>query len=139
LEQLVEAPIPHFQETEKTGVFGGWNLMISKFSTKREQALEFLKYILEKRNQMTLHEKSGYMPILNSIYTNADIVKKNPQLSYYNFLLNKGRHRPFREDYTQMSDILSFYFKQTLKNDLTIDAAIEKAANDINTDQAFIF
>lgn len=139
LTQLAEAPMPSFPAAERTGVFGGWNLMISKFSTKKDEALEFIKYTQKERNQITLYEKSGYFPILNTIFEDRNFIRKHPNIPFYNALLNKGRHRPFREDYTQISDILSYYFKLVLRKQLTIDEAIKIASEKINSDQAFIY
>lgn len=139
LNQLVEAPIPHFPGAEKTGVFGGWNLMISKFSSKKEAALKFIHFIQDKQSQISLYKKGGYFPILNTLYQDSVFITDHPELHYYQYLLRKGRHRPFREDYTQISDILSYYFKMILKNELTIDEALDVASRKINTEQAFIY
>jgi len=97
LQQLVEIPVPHFPGEEKSGVYGGWNLMISKFSKKKKEALEFISFIQQERQQMIFFEKSGYFPVLNSIYQNSEFIRQNPEITYCNELLKTGRHRPFRE------------------------------------------
>lgn len=138
LDLLTEVPLPHFDGEEKTGVFGGWNLMISKFSSKKEQAVKFLRYVLEERNQITYFRKAGYYPVLRTLYGDSEFARRNPQINVYDQLLNSGKHRPFRADYTHISDIMSYYFKMALKREITVQQAITTAMDKINADQAFI-
>jgi multiple sugar transport system substrate-binding protein len=113
--------------------------MISKFSSKKHESLEFIRFIQQEQNQILFYKKSGFFPVLNSIYKNSEFIRENPEIKYCADLLKTGRHRPFREDYTQISDILSYYFKLILKNQMSIDEAINNSAMKINSDQAFIY
>ncbi|MEJ2054703.1 MAG: extracellular solute-binding protein, partial [Calditrichaceae bacterium] len=138
LAAIVEIPVPHFPDVHKYGVFGGWNLMISKFSTKTEEAVEFIKFVQRKENQILLLEEAGHFPIIESLYTDSTFLVKHPELTYYQELLNCGKHRPIREDYTQISDIISYYFKLMVKDQISIDEAAKMAMQKINSNQVII-
>ena len=138
LSQIVEMPIPHFSDVKKYGVFGGWNLMLSKFSTKKEEAIEFIKFVQREENQILLLEEAGHLPVIESLYQDSSLLDRHPEVSYYKKLLDKGRHRPVRLDYTQISDVMSYYFKLMLKNQITIDEAVTLAMQKINSKQVII-
>lgn len=138
LELLEEIPLPHFPDIKKYGVFGGWNLMISKFSTKKEEAIEFIRFVQREENQILLFEQAGHFPIIESLYSNKAFLKKHPEIAYYQKLLNNGRHRPVRVDYTQISDIMSYYFKMMVKNQISIDDAVTISMQKINFNQVII-
>ena len=138
LKFLQEIPLPHYSDIKKYGVFGGWNLMISKFSTKKEEAIEFIRFVQREENQILLFEQAGHFPIIESLYSNEAFLTKHPEISYYQKLLTNGRHRPVRVDYTQISDIMSYYFKMMMKNQISIDEAITMSMQKINFNHVII-
>jgi multiple sugar transport system substrate-binding protein len=138
LDLITEIPLPHFSDIKKYGVFGGWNLMVSKFSTKKEEAIEFIRFVEREENQILLFEQAGHFPIIESLYNDSTFLSTHPEMTYYKELLDNGRHRPVRTDYTQISDIMSYYFKMMIKNQISIDEAIQMAMQKINTNQVFI-
>ena len=138
LDLIEEIPLPHFPDIKKYGVFGGWNLMISKFSTKKEEAVEFIRFVQREENQILLFEQAGHFPIIESLYSDTTFLAKHPKISYYQKLLNNGRHRPVRVDYTQISDIMSYYFKMMIKNQISIDEAVTMSMQKINSNQVII-
>lgn len=50
------APLPHLSGSQPAYVFGGWDLMISKFSTKVPEAVEFIRFLLSKESQELMYE-----------------------------------------------------------------------------------
>ena len=68
LDLMAEIPLPHFPDIKKYGVFGGWNLMVSKFSAKKEEAIEFIQFVVREENQMLLFEQAGHFPVVESLY-----------------------------------------------------------------------
>ncbi len=126
--ELGIAPTPHFKGTEPKSVFGGWNLMISKFSKNYPEALKFVKYLISEEAQKILYEEGGFLPINTKIYEDTQYVNKFPKLKFYEKLLKQGFHRPFLEDYTNISDILSFYLHLAIKNEISVNEALLKAS-----------
>jgi len=132
------AALPHFEGQENSAVFGGWNLMISKYSKHKKEALEFLKFTSLKETQKILYKKSGYFPALKTVYNDSVFIKNNADLKYFERLLLKGKHRPFKENYTRMSDIMAHYFHKALKNEISVEQALILASEQINSKKVFI-
>jgi multiple sugar transport system substrate-binding protein len=128
---LGKAALPHLSGSRPLSVFGGWNMMISKYSEHKKEALEFLKFIIREETQKFLYETGAYLPVLSSIYEDENFLEKHPDLIYDRKLLNNGIHRPFLDNYTQISDIVSYYTNQVLKGNLSIDAALSSAENSL--------
>ncbi len=129
--------LPHWPGETKNAVYGGWNLMISKYSKNKDEALKFLKYMVSKKSQHILYSESGYFPALKSIYSDSAFAGDKTLKLYYK-LLKKGKHRPFREDYTQISDIMAHYLHKALRKEISVDRALSLATEKINSRRIFI-
>lgn len=138
LNQIGRAPLPHLKGEGRGSVFGGWNLMISKTSKKKEAALEFVRFLESYRAQRMLFENGGYIPILNSIFQDSSYLKLHQELLFYHGILQKGFHRPALENYTQTSDILSYYLHKALKRELTPQKALSEARLKIQSKEVMI-
>ena len=71
LQCLEKAPLPHFRGGRPAFVFGGWNLMISKYSTKTKAAIKFIKFAQRQENQKMMFQQGGYLPIIRSVYSDS--------------------------------------------------------------------
>lgn len=132
------AALPHFKGSKNFAVYGGWNLMISKYSSKKQAAIKFLKFIQQRDNQELLYKAGGYIPINKAIFQDSVFINKNEELKYYSQLLDSGKHRPFRVDYTKISDIMSYFLNLALKKEMSVEEALHKASAKINSKQVFI-
>ncbi len=127
------APLPHFSGGRPASVFGGWNLMISKFSRNREAALALVRFMLREKSQKTLFDVSGYIPVLRSIYEDSSFIRSRPDLAFYRTLMQNGVHRPYLDRYTQISDILSYYVNLAIQDSLSAKEALEQAQRAITS------
>ncbi|MCX7798296.1 MAG: extracellular solute-binding protein [Melioribacter sp.] len=132
------APLPHNRGSSSSGVFGGWCLMISKYSNSKEEAIKFIKFMLEKENQKILYEEGGVIPINEEIYRDTLYLRKHEELLQIKNLLNWGKHRPFLENYTRISEIMSRHFYKALKNEITVDNALVAATIQINNERGIV-
>jgi len=132
------APLPHFQGFNPLSVYGGWNLMVSKDSNNKSAAVEFIKFILKPENQLILYEKSGYLPVSDLVYRQTDNPEIQSDLKFYLRLIQRGFHRPFLQDYTKISDILSYYVNLALKKEMPAEQALTQATRIINSKQVLI-
>ncbi|HSP87680.1 MAG TPA: extracellular solute-binding protein, partial [Ignavibacteriaceae bacterium] len=48
---LKRAPLPHLKGTKPGSVFGGWNLMVSKYSTKVPEIIKFAQFFISEEAQ----------------------------------------------------------------------------------------
>lgn len=130
--KIKRVPLPHYKNTTPAAVYGGWNLMISKFSENKPEVLEFIKFLLQPESQKILFEMNGSLPVLKSVYKDPS-VKNADALRFYHEQFEYGVHRPLLEDYTRISDIISYFVHKVLTDDLEINAALHKATNMINS------
>ncbi len=138
IEKFDFAPIPVIKRGEEAGIYGGWNLMISKYSKYPEYALKFIKFILKPENQKLLFSESNYLPVNEDVYNDSLFVASNPRLKNMYKIIHNGKHRPYLKEYTRISDILSYYLNLYLKNEIAMQDAIDMANRQINSKQIFI-
>ena len=132
---LRKAPIPHFQGDQPAATFGGWNLMIPKFSTKKKETLIFVKYLLSEEAQEILYKESGYFPVLKKFYEDSSYLRKYPELIKINQIIMSGVSRPQHEEYTRFSEIMSYYFKQAILGQISVKKALQNATDAIQSRQ----
>ncbi|HCY77995.1 MAG TPA: hypothetical protein DHV28_18980 [Ignavibacteriales bacterium] len=130
--KLKMAPMPHLAGTKPGSVYGGWNLMISKFSEKLPEVIKFTRFLLSEESQKIMFEEGGYLPTNKELYKDENFIKKHPQLLFFEQLYKTGIHRPFLESYTNVSDILSFYLNKAIKQEYSVDDALKEATKKIN-------
>ncbi len=138
LSRIRKASLPHFTGMTPTSVFGGWNVMLSKFSTRKPEALEFLRFLETREAQQILYEREGFLPVARSIYADSAYMDTHPDLAYYHSLLGRGFHRPSLVEYTRMSDVISHYVRQAILGDLSVEAALREAARMISEKNVLI-
>ena len=127
-DQIVKAPTPHFSDGKPVSVFGGWNLMVSKFTKNLSESVEFVRFLISEESQRILHEKGGYLPVYNALYDEND-----KELEFYDKLIKQGIHRPIHKHYTNISDVLSYYFNLAIKGDISVDKALTLAEDKIKS------
>jgi multiple sugar transport system substrate-binding protein len=132
--QLKKAPLPYFKNSIPTSVFGGWNMMISKFSNKKEQAIDFVKFLLKDESQEIFYTESGYYPVINSFYSKPEYLKKYPEIGNFKDFMKSGVHRPANINYTKYSKIMSFYFNAAILRELSVKKALKECSETIRTD-----
>jgi len=137
IANIGRAALPHFAGRPPVSVFGGWNLMISKYSTNKEAALTFVRYLQREDAQKILFELGGFIPTNATVYADTSFMAQHPDLAYYRRLLDYGFHRPQLVDYTRMSDIISSYAHLAIKGELTVHEALTRASRVMQNEQVF--
>jgi len=128
LDLLGRAPLPHFEGHKPVAVFGGWNLMVSRYSTRKQEAVEFARFFQRVDVQQTMFEIGGYIPTNLQVFADTAYVARHPILGYYATLIKSGFHRPALVEYTKMSDIISRAVHRAVKGELGIDQALHEAS-----------
>ena len=113
--------------------------MISRYSTKKLEAVQFLKFVLEEDTQRLLFETSGFLPVLNRLYVDSTLISRYPYLPFFKEVIADGQHRPILIDYTKISDVLSFYLNKALKGDLSVVAALRQVDDIIYQQKLFLY
>jgi multiple sugar transport system substrate-binding protein len=137
-EDIKLAPTPHFEGTNPAAVYGGWNLMVSKFSERIPEVIKFAKFLISEEAQKIMFEQGGYLPINKLLYSDSSFVAQNPEVKYFEGLFKNGIHRPFLESYTSISDILSYYINRAIKQEISVNDALTTADKKI-TEKSILF
>lgn len=138
LRNMGRAPLPHFRCKKPAAVFGGWNLMISKYSPSVPEAVEFLRFLQSEEAQKLMFEVGGYLPSNNGVYSDSSYMHTHPDLVYYRKLLDSGFHRPALVEYTKMSDIIAHFVHLAIKGELPVDQALHQANTMIIANEVLI-
>jgi len=138
LENLHICSLPHWRDGKPVAVYGGWDLMVSKYSKNKEAAIKFLKFATSMEMQKVIYETTRQLPVMKGVYYDSDFVEKHPELLYYKNLLEQGIHRPIIPEYTKISDIISYYVKMAIKKKLTVEEALAQATRQINSNKTVI-
>lgn len=138
MANLVVAPLPHIRGSKPAFAFGGFDLMISKYSTKVPEAVEFLQFLGSKQAQEIMYENGGFLPTNRLVYEDSMFVRKHPELMFYIHLFNYGVFRPKSEEYTRISDILSYYLHLAIKRKMTAREALRTAQQTIESEMVTI-
>lgn len=138
IKQIGMAMVPHFRSGAPAAVFGGWNLMISKFSKKQKQAITFVKFAQSLEAQQLLFEQGGYLPINNHLYSDSTYMKRFPELAVQRRMLDIGFHRPALEEYTKISDIITFWLHEALQGRVSASEALTRAEQQVRNERISI-
>lgn len=136
--KIAQVPTPHIKGSKPVSVFGGWNLMVSRFSTKIPESVKFVKFLMSEEAQKALFEVGGFVPINNKIFRDSLYIKQNPSLNFDLSLIKHGIYRPFSVRYTNVSDIVSYYLNLTLQGKITPHEALYKAYDVINSNNILL-
>lgn len=138
-QQLMrKAPLPYMPGGHPASVLGGWDLMISKFSTKKAAAADFAKFLLTEQSQELFYSKSGFNPVVKAFYEDPAYLKKYPEIGFLKKILKSGVYRPLDKEYTKYSKIMSHYFLLAMKNRISVPAALDQITTAIKSDKMLI-
>lgn len=131
LNLLSPAPLPKDSTGFSGSAIGGWNFILSSFSSVKEEAITFIKFVLSEEIQKLNYESGSYLPIVKSFYSDDELVSNHPRLGEFKRIIENGVHRPADYNYTKISDVLSFYLNKALKKELTVEEALKNAQAEI--------
>lgn len=134
-KHLRRAPIPYFSEGKPTSLFGGWNLMVSKASTKKDAIIDFLKFLLSDESQELIYSQGGFYPVINSFYFDSTYLQRYPEIQINKDLMKYGVHRPVQENYTKYSKIMARYFYLAIKGNMSVDEALHRVHASIESEK----
>ena len=103
---------------------GGWNMAINAFTKNPDAAWSFMKYVLGTDAQKTLAIKGSFTPALNSVYSDPDVMAKQPLFTKLAPILQNSLPRPVSPVYTDLSNLIQVNIHQALAKQVTPAAAL---------------
>ncbi|MBD3421859.1 MAG: extracellular solute-binding protein [Chitinivibrionales bacterium] len=127
------APLPHFEGETSAATLGGWHVALSKFSDRKEQAAQFIKYITSYGIQKKLALKLGWNPGRRDVYDDEELVAGNPQLPALKPVFENAVSRPAVPYYSQLSLAMQKHFNAALAGTISPKAALAKAHAEVRS------
>ncbi|MGA7720268.1 MAG: extracellular solute-binding protein [Ignavibacteriaceae bacterium] len=135
---LRKAPTPHFADGRPSSLLGGWDLMISKFSDKKPEVIDFVKFLISEKSQEIFYLNSGFCPILKKFYEDSVYLKMSPDFVKYKELLKRDVFRPGNPQYTRYSKIMSFYINEAIEDKISVRDALTRSTKAIESDKVIL-
>jgi multiple sugar transport system substrate-binding protein len=99
------APPPAPEGGRAVSTLGGWHIAVSRFSDRKREALEFLRFVTSRQGQRRLVLALGWNPGRQDLYEEPEILERMPYLRELKEVFRHARSRPVLPYYTQVSEI----------------------------------
>jgi len=132
------APVPHFAGHQATSILGGWDLIVSKFSENKPEAVDFIKFLLRKESQEIFSRESAYNPVVKSFSKDSAPHQPGQPLVAPQQYLKNIVHRPPHEEYTKYSKIMAYYFNLALQKKIPVSEALARCSKAIQMDKLIL-
>ncbi len=137
-KHLRKCLLPRFSDGQTTTLFGGWNIMVSRFSNKKKEVIDFMKFLIQEESQEILYNESGYLPVVSAFYDDEKYLNKYPEIKSVREMLNSGIHRPAHKNYTKYSKIMSCFFERAIRGEMSVKKALREASIAIRNDKILV-
>jgi len=125
--------LPAFPGGKSVATLGGWQLGISRFSRKPEQAWQFVRFMTSEEIQKRIALFTGRAPARKKLYRDSEILKKHPQFQTQLETFVQAVPRPRTPVYVPLSNIMQRYFSSAIAvADSDIDQLARLASRDMD-------
>ena len=118
------APLPGV-DGPGASTLGGHSEAISVYSKYKATALDFLKFIEQDEQQKFFMEKGSLAPVVESIYTDAALVKKAPYLPTLLTSIQNAVPRPVTPFYPAVTKAIQDNSYAAMKGEKSVDQAVK--------------
>jgi multiple sugar transport system substrate-binding protein len=126
-------PLPGFSPGKGAAALGGWQIGVSRYSTKPDLAWRFAAFMTGADMQKRIALATGRAPTRRALYADSEIEKKIPQLKSLFETFKQAAPRPVTPVYVPLSNIMQRYFSSVLAlRNTDIDTRAAFAARDMN-------
>jgi len=125
--------LPHFQGGQSHSALGGWQLGISKYSSHKDAAWRFVRFLTSERVQKIFAVRSGKAPTRTALYEDIEVLQANPHFAAMGDVLLTATPRPRTPLYPAVSNVLQRYFSTAISrrdSDIEREAALAAAEVD---------
>jgi len=125
--------LPAFRGGKSVAALGGWQLGISRFSRRPEQAWQFVRFMTSEEIQKRIALFTGRAPARKKLYQESEILKKHPQFKTQLETFVQAVPRPRTPVYIPLSNIMQRYFSSAIAvPDSDIDQLARLASRDMD-------
>ena len=105
------APMPKGGiDGQSTGMLGGWNLAVSKYSTNQKDAIDLALYLTSEEELRRRALDHGYYPGMLKLYSEAKILAMSPMVKVMLDILKNASIRPADQTGDKYSQVSSIFW-----------------------------
>ncbi len=117
-------PLPGFTADKASTCIGGWQVAVTAFSKNKAEAVKLIRWLSSPEVSKMQAIEASHLPVFASVYTDADVLAKNPWFKDALPVVQSARSRPVSARYTEISEIIRTNMNAYLAGTKTGDAAL---------------
>jgi multiple sugar transport system substrate-binding protein len=117
-------PLPGFTADKASTCIGGWQVAVTAFSKNKAEAVKLIRWLASPEVSKMQAIEASHLPVFASVYTDADVLAKNPWFKDALPVVQSARSRPVSARYTEISEIIRTNMNAFLAGTKTGDAAL---------------
>ena len=118
-------PLPAMDGGKSATCVGGWQWAVSAFSKSKAESAKLVKFMASPEASKFLAAQGSLLPTIQSVYTDAEVLKASPWFKDAATVVIAGRSRPQSERYGEVSDAIrtttSAILARTMKPEEGVD------------------
>jgi multiple sugar transport system substrate-binding protein len=99
-------PLPSMAGGKSATCVGGWQWAVSAFSKSKAESARLVQYLASASSSKFLASEGSLLPTIQSVYTDADVVRQVPWFKDAANVVIAGQARPISAQYGQVSDAI---------------------------------
>ncbi|GGP41702.1 ABC transporter substrate-binding protein [Saccharothrix coeruleofusca] len=123
--------LPGVDARPGVSALGGWNLAVSRCSTRQATARAFIRFLTSEASQRELAEQAGFPPTLRSLYQEPELNARLPHLGVLRASVENARNRPQSKRYDELTGVMQRALHNALRNPRSVDAELDRLAADV--------
>jgi multiple sugar transport system substrate-binding protein len=127
------SPLPAPAGSGPVAALGGWHIGISRFSDRKADALELVRFLTARNTQQRMALELGWNPGRRDLYGDAALAERASHLKVLAQVFEHARPRPGAPYYNQLSDTAQRYISAVLARRLEAEDALGRAQEEIDT------
>lgn len=105
------APLPAGAEGEApSSTLGGWNLAVSKYSTKQDAAIALVKYLASPEVQKAQAIEISRLPTVEALYDDKDVIAAQPFMANWKPIFQNAVPRPSAATKVKYNEVSSKFW-----------------------------
>jgi multiple sugar transport system substrate-binding protein len=126
------APLPAGPSGRSVSSLGGHNLAVSAYSTKRSDAIDFVRWMTSMPPEKLVAQRMAYAPTFASLYDDPELRRQLPYLGVLKQSVEGAAPRPRTPEYPAVTLIIQREATQALLGNKTVDRAIADMAAELS-------
>lgn len=105
------APLPAMAEGEPpASALGGWNLAVSKYSTKQDAAIALVKFLASPEVQKAEAVELSHLPTIEALYDDKDVIAAQPFMANWKPIFQNAVPRPSAATKVKYNEVSSKFW-----------------------------